>query len=320
MSKQSGPIRIQLLCLKPNGGYRRCAIARCRLRLSDFRLCLRGCQLESRKIIVFGSHQACLMACVKDPGSDWRRLCCWQSRFVVNNKHESEQQMKGHAESLQHIAWQELMVVVILSCFGAGTTGTGISQITKVGSEGRTGFCQVLACVEQSQYIFGVQHSSRQFHFFVTRDHATAANAQPQGYRALRQLPFWNKAHSREVVQAHVIPVLIVIKKEHSENANACQFPGGLYHYFSGTTQQVISEGGVQYLLEPTTWMTSLKQSCCSTILGLLNRITRWSLVNYLIQKQNTQLGVVSVVRPRIFLVWHRNSILPSCHTRCFSA
>ena len=28
------------------------------------------------------------------------RLCCWESRFLVNNKYEREHQMNGHAESL----------------------------------------------------------------------------------------------------------------------------------------------------------------------------------------------------------------------------
>ena len=146
----------------------------------------------------------------------------------------------------------------------------------------------------QSQYIFGVQHStrSRQFQFFSHEGPCDRRQCSATGVScALRQLPFWNKAHSREVVQAHVIPVLIVIRKEHSENANACQFFCGLSHYFSGTTQQVISEGGVRYLLETTTRTTSLKQSCCSTILGLPNRITRWSLVNYLIRNRTLNLA-----------------------------
>ena len=50
----------------------RCAIARCRLLLSAFPVSswlLVGGELL---YVVCGSHQACLMACLKDPGSDWR--------------------------------------------------------------------------------------------------------------------------------------------------------------------------------------------------------------------------------------------------------
>ena len=53
--------------------YYRCAIARCRLRLSAFPVSswlLVGVVEDC--CVVCGSHQACLMACLKEPGSDWR--------------------------------------------------------------------------------------------------------------------------------------------------------------------------------------------------------------------------------------------------------
>jgi hypothetical protein len=112
----------------------RCTIARCRLRLSAFLVSswllakflfgsccyvwllslarnAYGLSERTRKFLtrlstiksirLFGLNPCYSLRRFPDGGWErLNRLCCWQSRFLVNNKYEREHQMKGHAESL----------------------------------------------------------------------------------------------------------------------------------------------------------------------------------------------------------------------------